>query len=152
VIAGEADGDGEFGNARTAVEIFREVSDRTVQLGPVLATPALTVESETPFVVRTQADAQAEYDDLFTVSLSQAANSMTLLATTGWRSAAPAWDLQVPDLSSTAGWDGAWGLQSGSTTDWAATGSGWTTSGGILGTPLEEGGRFLTAFTGGELN
>jgi hypothetical protein len=152
VIAGSTDGDGSFGTARTAVDIFREVSDRTLELGPVLATPALTVESETPFVVRAEADAQAEYDDLFSISLSQVANTVSLIATTGWRSAAPTWDLRVPDLSSTAGWDGAWGLQSGSTTSWAATGSGWTTSGGILGTPFEEGGSFLTAFTGGELD
>ena len=126
--------------------------DRTLSLGPALATPTITVAGTTPTAQLALAmDVQPEYDNYLLVNYNQSGpgRSVTIGATGAWLSGAAAWDLTIPDFSTVAGFQTTWGLQAGTTTDWIASASGWSAGGGLFTTPFVEGAAFQSATSGG---
>jgi hypothetical protein len=152
---------------RTANLFFREATDRTVNFGPDLAMPTITVPDATPYAKpRTQYPLQAEYGDYWYVTFDQTGgrqNSAGLGATPGYLNGGD-FDFTIPEFSGLTGWDDAWGLEAGLDTTWGMFGVGWNTPGGIPGGVfhrgpailgprgvLEDGAVFLSAIRWGDL-
>ena len=82
---------------------FMALADKAVDLGPALTAPTVTSVATTPYP-RYQAvgPVQAEYDDNFVFSLTQAATSpraWTITATKGYLGGATDYTLAIPDLT-----------------------------------------------------
>jgi hypothetical protein len=88
-------------------------------LGPTLATPIVSMLGSTPNVrMRAQLPLQAAYNAAVNAEFSQNDLSANVTITAGYSGGAPAtWTMDMPDLS-TAGYDAAWGLKSGSPVSW----------------------------------
>lgn len=101
-------------DTRMAMQYFRETVDRTITLGPAVASPSITFVGGTRF--RAQAGFQAEYDKLFTGTCAQgnATSQQAIVAymTAGYKGAGN-WDLTMPDLSGVAGFPASSSLRSG---------------------------------------
>jgi hypothetical protein len=124
-------GDGTQGDIRLAVSFFKDPTDRTIALGPRLATPTVTIVSTTPYVrPRVVGAVQPEYHDVISAFLRQQL-STSLLETNiqifaDYLAGATNYDLTVPDFSGTSGWNDAWGLRPGTSVDWQVYGAGYT--------------------------
>jgi hypothetical protein len=111
---------------------FHRAENRSVALGPQLATPTLSVVSSSPYlrqrmVLPRQSEYGAEVVGRFVQPATQATSEVA--ATLGYFGGSPPdWDLTVPDLTTAAGFDPAWGLRPGGATEWEA----FATSGSFL--------------------
>jgi hypothetical protein len=111
---------------------FHRAENRSVALGPQLATPTLSVVASSPYlrqrmVLPRQSEYGAEVVGRFVQPTTQATSEVA--ATLGYFGGSPSdWDLIVPDLTAAAGFDPAWGLRPGGATEWEA----FATSGSFL--------------------
>jgi hypothetical protein len=123
---------------------FKDAVDKTVTLGPVPATATVSVLGTTPYVrLRMQWTAQTEYGKYFSAVYSQsnaAAPRTTIVSATSGYLGSTSVDLAIPDFTGVAGWDSNWGLKAGQATQWIASGTGWSSTGGVIGSPATEGG------------
>jgi uncharacterized membrane protein len=136
---------GSATTTRLLATTFKTAGNRTVSLGPDVATPTVTVLGSTPYVrYRMQLPVQAEYNAMAFATFTQDATDRdaSIFATAGYFGTTPTtWDLSIPDLTGAAGFDGNWGLRPGTVTDWAASAAG----GSIFGVPTTESTvRFAT--------
>ena len=97
----------------------RQVTNRTVTLGPALSAPAITVASATPYVRhRTVFARQAEYGQAALIQFDQNSESgganyrlVSIQASAGYLGTATNWDVTVPDLTGASGFLPTWGPQ-----------------------------------------
>ncbi|MFC1661323.1 hypothetical protein ACFL3S_07730 [Gemmatimonadota bacterium] len=133
---------------RTATLIFHQAADQTVNLGPDLNVPTITVPAVNPYAMfRAQVQAQDEYDQFTFVTYWQNGgrnNSAFIGATAAYLNGMDL-DLTIPNFSGLTGWSNDWGPELGIETNWSVFGMGWTGSGGITGNPFEEGSLGLGA-------
>jgi hypothetical protein len=125
-----------IGDQFRAVYLYaRQVTNRTVTLGPSVSVPTISVAGTTPYVRHRVVFArQTEYGQALLVQFSQNSQnggpnyrSVSVQATSGYFGAAPtSWDVTVPDLSGGSGFLPTWGLQPGVTAAYTIGGIGAT--------------------------
>ena len=112
---------------RVAVLLRHSVSTDvdTVTFGPALNQPTVTSITTSPYLrLHAQLASQATYNAAAQARFAQTANTASVTLTAGYAGTTPAnWILDVPDLSS-AGYDPAWGLKSGSALSWQVLAAG----------------------------
>jgi hypothetical protein len=138
---------------RFAYYFFRDATDKTVTLGPQIATPTVTAVATSPYVrARLQLPSQSEYDDQVTLGVTEfsaAPRIVTVGMSRLYLGSVPAtWEITVPDLTG-AGFNPIWAPQSGTQMLWSVFASGWPAAqGGTLTRPTE-GLVLLQGLTGG---
>lgn len=136
---------------------FREMQDRTVTLGPSLASPTVTsVGTAANARLRAQWTLQPEYNRFVYFVASQFGASgdgrqVSVAATEAYLQGATMADLEVPDLSGLDGWQSRWSLLGGVSTTWNASGSGWQGTGFINFPELVDGTVYRSATRSGQL-
>jgi hypothetical protein len=119
---------GDPTEGRVLLTAFKAAGNRTVTLGPHLATPTVTTVASAPYArYRMQLPVQSEYPAVGFVTFFQnvADREATIFATAAYVGAGvTVWDLTIPDLTGAAGFDANWGLRPGSPTTWAASAAG----------------------------
>ena len=134
---------------RLAGVFFHTPTDRTITMGPVLNTPAITKLVTAPNVrPQLQLASQSQYDRLISARYDQSSvnRSAGVFATWGYFGALPStWTITLPDLSGAEGWNTAWGLLDGTPIDWTVSAQGGTSE--VLDSYLSisEGDVFRTA-------
>jgi hypothetical protein len=137
---------------RSVTSYFASSADKTVALGPNLAGATVSVPG-TPGYARIGANypIQTEYDDLFTLSGSQAGGrSFLIFVTKGYASGAGTFNYSIPDFSGVGGWLNTYGPLIGSALTWTFTASGYSQDGGFSN-PLQDGVVVMTASAGGTI-
>ncbi len=148
VFAGDA---GNSNAARFAGLFFHTPSNKTIAMGPDLATPTVSKAATTPYLQpRAQLALQTEYNKLLIADYSQGDPvdvSASVAATAAYYGAPAAWDLSLPNLSTVTGWSNTWGLVNGTPTDWSLVAQG----GSILqiGPPTDGGTIQFAAVSSG---
>jgi len=104
-------------NGRTYVEYFAAPADRTVQFGPALGVPTITTVAVSPFArTRGVLASQSQYNALAEFAYIQDTPSggsriVVVGTSSGFLGATPtSWDISIPDLTGTAGFNAAWML------------------------------------------
>jgi len=137
---------------RSVVRMFSGAADQTVALGPDLVMPSLTVLGPGRF--RVKINKQAEYSRYWTATFAGTAsgggtgNNATLTATAGYVGDGASVSMDIPDFTSTAGWNSIW-FPSGSLY-WQTSASGW--EGNSITEPQLDGSVVRTAMRSGKLN
>lgn len=112
--------------AHTLVSYIGAPGDRTETLGPLLTTPTVSVASTSPYVrERGQLSAQPAYNTaarfVFLQGTSPNTKFVVVVVTAAHLGGMPAtWDIIVPDLTGTAGFNTGWMHTSGQTTAYSA--------------------------------
>ena len=117
------------GSARSATLYFRTPTDRTLTLGAPLVLPTFSTVASAPALrLRAHFVPQSEYDRSAVVSYQQGTTTFVAISMTAAYAALTetGYDLVVPDLSGTAGFDPAWTLHTGETVLWSAVRIGGT--------------------------
>ncbi len=113
---------------RESAVYFHDVADKTIALGPALSTPTVTeVVTAHNARPRVQLQGQTEYNRLLRANFAQndVQRLASILVTAGYFGGEPAtWDVTLPDLSATTGWNSAFGLQDGVAIDWGVNAQG----------------------------
>jgi len=135
----------EVTQSRIAAQYNRELTNRTLTIGPSLTLPTISVAGTAPYArLRSRGTWQTEYADAIGAGFTQStgtARSWQMNASRGYFGAASDYDLELPDFSSVAGFDNNWGLRTGVATSWTTNGQGGISSfSGII-----EGASFRTA-------
>ena len=118
-------------NQRGVYQYNRELSNRTLTLGPQLTTPTVSTLGTAPYArLRSAGSWQAEYADGLGVTFSQGTNatntrSWTIAQSRGFTTGT-AYQLEIPDLSGTTGWNNTWGLVGGLQTTVSTSANGGT--------------------------
>ena len=127
VVANSVDGDA----FRGAESYFRNPpATQNLPIGPAItATPQFTDVATSPHVrlrmsLAIGANSYSRAVNFeFDQQLNFNSNKWSVIVTEGFYSFNPtAWDVEMPDLSGTDGWQNAWGLQAGTAIDWMVTG------------------------------
>jgi hypothetical protein len=122
----------------------RQVTNRTITLGPAVSAPAFSVVGTTPNLRhRVQFTRQAEYSQGAIIEYDQSnqtsaasVRTLSIQASAAYFGGNPTtWDLTTPDLSAAAGFLATWGLQSGVPSQYIAGGIGG--SGDINASPTD---------------
>ena len=121
-----------FGTVSTSTEhiesgmYFRIVADRELAFGPTLSDATFSILSADPYLrPRVQLPGQSSYNGEVDVFYDQDSRSAFIFQTAGYAGGLPAtWDIQLPDLSGVAGFDGTWGLSASAGTSWSVTAYG----------------------------
>jgi uncharacterized membrane protein len=104
----------------------REMTDRTLTLGPVLAEPTVSTVATAPYRrLRATGTIPPEYNQAVGIAYTQSGGtgrSWTISMSAGY-AGGTAYDLEVPDLTGVAGFNASWGLVNGLATDWAVSAS-----------------------------
>lgn len=143
---------------RNVLVYFREATDRTIALGPSLNVPTITTVATAPYArFRAQLAPQPEYDRVWGLGYSQIAQGTTsravvMIATTDYLGAPATVDIVVPDLSGADGWNSDWGPRPGVQTQWTMNGTDWTAQGGVVESPVTDGGIIRVATRAGTIN
>jgi hypothetical protein len=116
--------------SRFATLYARSVANRTVTLGSTLGVPTITTVATSPYLrLRAQLTSHSEYNVLggivYTQGTGATERTVNVLMTAAYAGGS-AYDLTIPDLSGVSGWNNAWGLQPGVSTDWTEIQSGGT--------------------------
>src|SRR5437773_11059867 len=117
------------GSARSATLYFRTPTDRTLTLGAPLVLPTFSTVARAPALrLRAHFVPQSEYDRSAVVVYQQGTTTFVAISMTAAYAALTetGYDLVVPDLSGTAGFDPAWSLHPGETVLWSAVRIGGT--------------------------
>jgi hypothetical protein len=117
-------------NARGGVYFFRALADRTVTLaGPMTAPTVASAAGGTNGRFRASGTLNAPYTSyLFFNASQQSGTSVTMSATSAWLGGS-AYDLTMPDFTGVAGWQTAYGLVRGQSSNWLFYGYGFTGTG-----------------------
>jgi hypothetical protein len=111
---------------RASITYFTQIANRTIAMGPVVATPSFTTVATSPYTrVSASLASQAAYDGSILlayvqgpVSASSPAQHVYVLASAGYFGGLPAtWNLTIPDFSAATGFDSSWALSSATLTD-----------------------------------
>jgi hypothetical protein len=108
------------------VEYTHDPADKTVTLGPLLGTPAISTLAATPYArMRATLASQPEYPTVARFSYQQgtlaSSRLVVALATSGYLGATPTtWDVAIPDFTGTAGFNASWMLLPGLSTPYLA--------------------------------
>jgi hypothetical protein len=135
-------------STRNAGIVFKDAVDKTVTLGPALGASTVTTIATAPYVrPRSAFAAQTEYNRYFLADYQQGTGALArktqVQQTGGYAAGAPT--LDVPDLSTVAGFDANWGLKTGAVVTWTLSATGWSGTGGVASTPFVEGTTYLSA-------
>lgn len=125
---------------RLTATYFKDPTNRTINLGPNLTAPTVSVAGTTPYVrLRAAGTLNTEYDEFVSISYDQSATDFrtVLIAASKAYLNGTAYDLTIPDFSGVAGWDNNWGLKTGSPVEWTVSGVGFTGIGFSNPTPTE---------------
>ncbi|HUQ82255.1 MAG TPA: hypothetical protein VM076_13980 [Gemmatimonadaceae bacterium] len=114
---------------RQIITFARTLATRTLDFGPTLPAPtvtAVTSPAGSAPRVRAQGTLPNEYNSGATLDFSQptVARFWTIHATRAGLGAGSAYDLQVPDLTATTGWDSRYSAASGTAGSWWVSGGG----------------------------
>jgi hypothetical protein len=97
---------------------------------------------------RAMHNVQAEYNSWYALSFSQnGGNTLVVSVTSDYLDGASTFDFTSPDFSGLAGWNNTWGLQTGHSTLWAFTATGWTGGQGFFTNPFTDGVSWHTGST-----
>ncbi|MGH7637635.1 MAG: hypothetical protein ACREOK_08275 [Gemmatimonadaceae bacterium] len=104
---------------RLLIDYATAPMDRTVTLGPPIAAPSVTTLTTAPYVrLRATVPVQAEYPGMMQVTLRQftlgGQNRVILAVTAGYLAGAATWDITVPEMTGTSGFDANWMMTPGS--------------------------------------
>jgi hypothetical protein len=132
---------GNTSTLRIAGLYFKDPTDRTVTMGPVLNAPTVTVTATSPYVrFNATGTLNTEYGQSFAMTYSQANTTLSrfvqITATQSYLGGL-AYNFTIPDFSGVAGWDNNWGLKTGISTTWSVVGAAFTGIGFGSGTPVE---------------
>ncbi|MDZ7629877.1 MAG: hypothetical protein U5K74_00615 [Gemmatimonadaceae bacterium] len=136
---------------RVARLFFRTAGNRTVALGPALSVPTVTRVSGGAYArARFTLPVQADYARLLFAAFDQVASDrlVSVYASAGFTGGG-AWDVTVPALSGTAGWQDTWGLQNGAPIEWFVGAIGGAMP--ELDATLNEGDQQRSAYRSSEL-
>jgi len=114
---------------RIAALYFKDPTDRTVTLGAALPAQTVSVAATAPYVrFRATGSIPADYGKLLDLEFTQtnAAHTVSILASESYLAGAASYDITVPDFSGVAGWDNNWGPKTGSETEWRVSTFGFT--------------------------
>jgi hypothetical protein len=116
------------GGSQITYAHFGAVADRSVAIGPALATPTVGNAATTPNLrPRVQLPMQAEYDRSVWARFQQSApHHVSIEATSAYLGNPSSWDITVPDFSEVDGWDANWGLDPAEQYSWSVFGFGGT--------------------------
>jgi hypothetical protein len=120
------------GSAQRALfQYNRELVNRTLTRGPQLSTLSVTSLGTTPYArLRSTGSWQAEYGDGVGVTFSQGTTASNVRTWTVNQSrgfaAGSTYQLEIPDLSGTSGWNNTWGLAGGLQTTASTSATGGT--------------------------
>jgi hypothetical protein len=133
---------------RAAILLRHSLVRDTVTFGAALNQPSVTSIGTSPYLrVRAQLASQGDYSGAAGADFDQSTNSVSVITTAGYAGTTPAsWTLDIPDLTS-AGYDPAWGLKSGSAVDWQVTALGGNFLPALGAIPVN-GDRILAAGVG----
>jgi hypothetical protein len=142
-------------DTRQVAQIFREVGNRTVTLGPAMTPPTVSsVQGGANARLRGEYAIQgAEYNRwwFFTYQQPSREVGVTIGASRAWQGSSNTLVLTLPDFSPVQGWDAAWGLQAGTSTIWTGTATGWAGQGGVVFPGFEDGTVLLSASRSGSI-
>ena len=128
---------------RTVTQYNRELTTRTLTLGPSLNAPTITNLATTPYRrLRASGTWQTEYNQGVGVSFFQTSGggrSWNITSSNAYFTGAT-FELEVPDLSGVAGFNATWGLPTSGGVDWSLSAS--KVENAPIG-PFVEGYRFL---------
>ena len=140
-------------SVRLASVYLRSVANRSVTLGPAIGAPTITTVASSPYLrLRAQLPLQGEYDRFGGVTYSQSSGRETSVFMTGAYAGSGPFDLTIPDLSAVSGWNNAWGLQPGVSTEWSVFESGGTFMSGFPGATPTEGATVISASRSGTIS
>ncbi len=110
---------------RTVSQFNRDLASRSLTLGPSLNIPAFVTVTTVPYArLRASGTWQTEYGDqlyaIFAQSATGASRTWTVQASRGYLGSGSTFDVEVPDLSTVAGFDVNWGLRGGVQTQYTA--------------------------------
>jgi hypothetical protein len=147
LVANSSDGS----SFRGVETYFRTSAEKTLTLGSAqTATPSFLTASTTPYLRhRVRMSMGSDYVAAINILLRQqfqqiSVTEVSLTVTLFYFNIIGPWDFTFPDLSGVAGWQNAWGLQSGTPVNWTIT----TYSGRpslVLGARAEENEAILFA-------
>ena len=130
--------------ARALLVYFRSPSNRTLSFAPVPDAPEITFAATTPTVrPRARFDDQPDYDRATGISYQQGERVVAVLMTASYAALTGGYDLTVPDLAATEGFDPAWGLVRGSSVLWRSARIGGTLPLGADAAPTNNSARWL---------
>lgn len=116
-------------NQRGVYQYNRELVNRTLTLGPLLSTPTVSTVGTAPYVrLRSAGTWQTDYADGIGVTFQQGTTNSNTRSWTISQSraflAGASYQLEIPDLTGTSGWNTSWGLITGleTTVSTSATG------------------------------
>lgn len=116
------------GPSRQIITYARTLADRSLSFGSPMPTPTVSsVGNATAGRLRVQGTLPPEYNAGVSIEVkSTGANARfaTVHTTRGFLGAGSTYDVQMPDLTSTTGWDSAWNIHPGDLTNWWASGGG----------------------------
>jgi hypothetical protein len=101
------------------------LTKQSLTFGPVPTTPTITSLGAAPYLrLRAQWARQSAYGSGANADFQQGSTDVNVAITATYASGAPAnWTIDIPDLTS-AGYNAAWGLKSGTPLDWLVSGVG----------------------------
>lgn len=110
-------------SSRQILQYNRDITARTLTLGPVVNAPQLSTAASAPYArIRAIGTWQAEYGDGFGVGFSQnegGGRIWSVQTSRAYAGTGPSYSVELPDFSGVAGFNLAWGLQSGLATQWS---------------------------------
>ncbi len=132
---------------RVGLLAFTSVGNRSITLGPALATPTVTTIASSPMPLwRARIPFQSEYASFAGANFYQTfGGDITVIVSAAYLSSTPTqWDVSMPDLSA-AGFSPIWGLNAGQTTNWNASAYGGATLRDLVGSIRPKDGTVLRA-------
>jgi hypothetical protein len=135
-----------LGSDRSVIRYFRDLSNRTIEFGPLLTLPTISTIATAPYArLRAAGTWQAEYSSSGTAFYEQDFRMWTVSFSRGYTGAGAAYQVDVPDLSGVPGFLSTWGLLTGAQTTWTLTFFDAMTS------VMTEGGGYRTAARTGSI-
>ena len=135
-------------SSRRIAQYNRELTNRTLTLGPALSSTAPTSLGSSPYPRFTVSGSwQTEYADAVGVSFfqqAQTSNTWTVTLSRSYSGSGATWTLAVPNVAGVSGFNTAWGLANAST-NWSLTGLGGLFAPGNNALGFGEGGTFRSA-------
>lgn len=128
---------------RTVGQYNRELTNRTIALGPVLNAPTIASVATAPYRrLRASGSWQTEYNQGVGATFYQTAGSSRSWSITSSNAyfTGGTFELEIPDLSGVSGFNSTWGLLTGGSVEWSLSAS--KVENAPIG-PFVEGYRFL---------
>jgi hypothetical protein len=139
---------GNGASVRTVAQYNRELTNRTLTLGPALSSTAPTSLGSSPYPrFSVTGTWQTEYPDAVGASFfqqAQTSNTWTVTMSRSYFGSGATWTLAVPNFAGVSGFNSAWALANASTS-WSLTALGGLFAPGNNALGFGEGGTFRSA-------